>query len=219
MYILTCVRTHRHVVIKWSTDRLHSSSSDKKSLAVLHTMWVMLRMCSRIEQLWAMLCTGLTASASSFLLLSPFSNTLVDVCPFLRSEVIYTGRGGGRVYRNATHTTLSRTTLTSCLEGLRGGEHSVTSPHRNYDGRWSAPFLLGRVALFNHFHFSCLSCSGAMLYTRNPRSKPTMASQVSAICSAVRVWPRASCLHWWELCERTILLRKCHCSLIALTLL
>ena len=121
MYILTCVRTYRHVVIKWSTDRLHSSSSDKKSSAVLHMVWVMLRMCSRIEQLWAMLCTGLTASASSFLLLSPFSNTLVDVHPFLRSEVIYTGRGEGRVCCNATHTTLSRTTLTSCLEGLRGG--------------------------------------------------------------------------------------------------
>ena len=113
-------------MIKWSTDRLHSSSSDKKSSAVLHTMWVMLRMCSRIEQLWAMLCTGLTASASSFLLLSPFSNTLVDVRPFLRSEVIYTGRGGGRVYCNATHTTLSRTTLTSCLEGLRGGGSTLS---------------------------------------------------------------------------------------------
>ena len=35
------------------------------------------------------------------------------------------------------------------LEGTEGGEeeHSVTSPHGSYDGRW-------RVTLFNHCHFS-----------------------------------------------------------------
>ena len=89
IYIHTYVRAN--IGMLWSNGLQidHTVTYSDKSSAVLHTMWVMLRMCLRIEQLWATLCTGLTASASPFLLLLPLSNTLVDFRPLLRSEVIH----------------------------------------------------------------------------------------------------------------------------------
>ena len=101
-----------------------------------HTVLVMLRMWTWIEQLWATLCTGLTASASPFLLLSPLINTLIAFCQVLRSEASHAGiqirlgqeghktaimymircmythiRIYARMYRHARHTGCSRQLL------------------------------------------------------------------------------------------------------------
>ena len=65
--------------------RLHSYCSDNSS-AVQHIVYVTLRVCAHIEQLWATLCTGITASTSPFLLLSPFSNTLICWFPSFLEE-------------------------------------------------------------------------------------------------------------------------------------
>ena len=72
MYVCTHIHTYTHAVTKWSIDRLHSYCSAQQFSMV----WVMLRVYPRIEHLWAMLYTGLTASASSFLLLSFLRNAL-----------------------------------------------------------------------------------------------------------------------------------------------
>jgi len=147
---------------------------------------------------------GLRSAQDSLpeLLLSWFfllSATLVNFWPFFRSEVIHAGRRDDRICCNATHTTLPPTTLTSCSEGLRGGRAFChcpicsAHPEATLEDRVLLPPLGGSPCSTTAIS-PCLSYSDATLYTTNPCSGLTMASQVYTICSAVMVWSRASCL-------------------------
>ena len=163
----------------------------------------MLSMCSRVEQLWATLCTGLTTSGSPFLFLSPFVNTLVDCRSFLRSEVIHAGRGGDRVCSNATHSHPQHLRVAWRDWGGVGGS-TLSLAHMEAmmeDG--GSPCSTTAISPW-------LSCSDATLYTTNPCNKLTMASRVHNLqcCHGVAESILGAS-------ERTILSRKCHCSLIA----
>lgn len=147
VYILTYVCMI--IEMLWSNDLQvdYTVTYSDKSSAVLHTAHL-----GYVEDLLAnRAAVGHTLHRthyqwfSFFFLLSPFSNTLVDFRPFLRSEVFHTGRGGDRICSNATHSHPQH--LQVAWRDWGGGEHSVTSPHESYDGRWT-------VILFNHCHYS-----------------------------------------------------------------